>query len=319
MSLFTLDELEGAATAGADGRAADAAICLAAGGRPAGAEVWVKHENHTPIGAFKARGGLVYFDWLKRFGAGLPGVITATRGNHGQAVALAGRARRPARDDPRAHGNSAEKNAAMQGSASSWCTAGTSTSAGSRARARRRSGATTSCRRSTRWSRASRPTRWRCSGGARPGRRLRAHRHGLGHLRPDRRAQPARARHRDRRRRGRGSAGRRPVRRAGRPVPTDSAATFADGMACREPHAEALAIIRRGAARIERDGGRDRRGHARPLRSPTSRRRRRRGLLRRPAAGSRSLAGKRVGLALTGGNVDSALFADVLAGRTPQA
>src|SRR5215471_13885878 len=54
-----------------------------------GAELWVKHENHTPIGAFKLRGGLVYLDDLKRSRPGLKGVITATRGNHGQSIAYA--------------------------------------------------------------------------------------------------------------------------------------------------------------------------------------------------------------------------------------
>ena len=53
-----------------------------------GAEVWVKHENHSPIGAFKLRGGLVYFDHLSRRERGVRGVITATRGNHGQSVAF---------------------------------------------------------------------------------------------------------------------------------------------------------------------------------------------------------------------------------------
>src|SRR6516164_4818150 len=50
------------------------------------AEVWVKHENHTPIGAFKVRGGLVYMDELKRREPGVTGVIAATRGNQGQSV-----------------------------------------------------------------------------------------------------------------------------------------------------------------------------------------------------------------------------------------
>jgi len=54
-----------------------------------GAEVWVKHENQTPIGAFKIRGGLNYMTRLKAAEPGCPGVITATRGNHGQSVALA--------------------------------------------------------------------------------------------------------------------------------------------------------------------------------------------------------------------------------------
>ena len=56
-----------------------------------GCEVWVKHENHTPIGAFKVRGGLVYMERLRRARPGLAGVISATRGNHGQSIALAAR------------------------------------------------------------------------------------------------------------------------------------------------------------------------------------------------------------------------------------
>jgi threonine dehydratase len=54
-----------------------------------GVETWVKHENHTPAGAFKVRGGLVYFDRLAR--GPVPGVVTATRGNHGQSVGFAAR------------------------------------------------------------------------------------------------------------------------------------------------------------------------------------------------------------------------------------
>src|ERR1700730_3721234 len=55
----------------------------------AGCTVWVKHENHTPTGAFKVRGGLVYMDRLARAGQKYPGVISATRGNHGQSIAYA--------------------------------------------------------------------------------------------------------------------------------------------------------------------------------------------------------------------------------------
>ncbi len=79
-----------------------------------GAEVWVKHENHTPVGAFKVRGGVVYFDWLSRAHPEVEGVVTATRGNHGQSVGLAARRRglRAAIVVP--HGNSVEKNAAMR-------------------------------------------------------------------------------------------------------------------------------------------------------------------------------------------------------------
>ena len=49
-----------------------------------GAEVWVKHENHTPTGAFKVRGALTFMDWLTRTHPDVPGICTATRGNHGQ-------------------------------------------------------------------------------------------------------------------------------------------------------------------------------------------------------------------------------------------
>ncbi len=79
----------------------------------AGTEVWVKHENHTPTGAFKVRGGLVYFDDLCR--AGKPaGVVTATRGNHGQSVGFAARRYAVPATIVVPHGNSVEKNAAMR-------------------------------------------------------------------------------------------------------------------------------------------------------------------------------------------------------------
>jgi len=79
-----------------------------------GAEVWVKHENHQPVGAFKVRGGLVYMNELKQREPEVTGVIAATRGNHGQSIAFAA-----GRTGLRAvivvpRGNSAEKNAAMQ-------------------------------------------------------------------------------------------------------------------------------------------------------------------------------------------------------------
>jgi threonine dehydratase len=80
-----------------------------------GAEVFVKHENHTPTGAFKLRGGLVYVDRLKRARPQAAGIVSATRGNHGQSLALAGgrAGLRVAIVVP--HGNSVEKNAAMRG------------------------------------------------------------------------------------------------------------------------------------------------------------------------------------------------------------
>jgi len=79
-----------------------------------GTPTWVKHENHTPAGAFKVRGGVTYFDWLARRTPRVAGVVTATRGNHGQSVGLAAaRLGIPALVVvPR--GNSREKNAAMR-------------------------------------------------------------------------------------------------------------------------------------------------------------------------------------------------------------
>lgn len=78
-----------------------------------GTEVWVKHENHTPAGAFKIRGGLVYFDRLAAEGA-REGVIAATRGNHGQSVAIGARRAGLQATIVVPHGNSVEKNAAMR-------------------------------------------------------------------------------------------------------------------------------------------------------------------------------------------------------------
>jgi threonine dehydratase len=79
-----------------------------------GMTVWVKHENHTPAGAFKVRGGLTYFAGLAQSGRGKSGVITATRGNHGQSVGLAARKYGLAATIVVPHGNSVEKNAAMR-------------------------------------------------------------------------------------------------------------------------------------------------------------------------------------------------------------
>ena len=79
-----------------------------------GAEIWLKHENHTPIGAFKARSAAVYFRQLLQREPGCRGVITATRGNHGQAVGLAARRIKLPATIYVPRGNSVEKNAAMR-------------------------------------------------------------------------------------------------------------------------------------------------------------------------------------------------------------
>ncbi len=79
-----------------------------------GAECWVKHENHTPVGAFKIRGGLTFFDALKARSALPSAVISATRGNHGQSIGWAARAHGVHCTIVVPHGNSVEKNAAMR-------------------------------------------------------------------------------------------------------------------------------------------------------------------------------------------------------------
>src|SRR5215467_1599560 len=83
-------------------------------GKQIGTEVVVKHENHTPIGAFKVRGGVVYIDRLKRERPEIAGIITATRGNHGQSLAFAGGRAGMSVAIVVPHGNSTEKNAAMR-------------------------------------------------------------------------------------------------------------------------------------------------------------------------------------------------------------
>lgn len=79
-----------------------------------GLELWVKHENHTPVGAFKIRGGLVYLDELRRSQPGVPGIIAATTGNHGQSIAYAARESGLRAVIVVPHGNNPEKNAAMR-------------------------------------------------------------------------------------------------------------------------------------------------------------------------------------------------------------
>ncbi|MES2956824.1 MAG: threonine dehydratase [Pseudomonadota bacterium] len=79
-----------------------------------GTEIWVKHENHTPLGAFKLRGGLVYLRALAHREPACPGVISATRGNHGQSVAFAAQRQGLSATIVVPHGNSVEKNAAMR-------------------------------------------------------------------------------------------------------------------------------------------------------------------------------------------------------------
>ncbi len=81
--------------------------------RETGIEVWVKHENHTPIGAFKVRGGITFIDWLQKVKPNIRGIVSATRGNHGQSLARATKSHGMICRIVIPHGNSREKNEAM--------------------------------------------------------------------------------------------------------------------------------------------------------------------------------------------------------------
>jgi len=286
--------------------------------RRAGCEVWLKHENHLPIGSFKLRGGLTYVRELRASEPGVRGVVAATRGNHGQSVPFA--ARRFGIDAtvvvPR--GNSVEKNAAMRAlgarlvehgqdfqealeraeaiaksdglhfvpSFHEWLVRGTSTCAFELLRAvpdldslyvpiGLGSGICGALR-----ARDALGARTRVVG-------VVAER------------APAYALSFD----------------ARRPVATDSADTFADGIAVRVPNPDALAAILAGVERIVRVSEAEIRAAMRAIFSDTHN--------VAEGAGAAALAaclrergevaGRRVGLVLSGGNVDRELYARVLA------
>lgn len=79
-----------------------------------GCQVWVKHENHNPTGAFKVRGGLVYLEYLRERQPAIQGLVTATRGNHGQSIAFAAARHGLASVVVVPEGNNPDKNRAMQ-------------------------------------------------------------------------------------------------------------------------------------------------------------------------------------------------------------
>jgi threonine dehydratase len=292
--------------------------------RRTGAEVWVKHENHTPIGAFKLRGGLVYMDWLVRSGPKVSGVITATRGNHGQSVALAGKRAGVPVTILIPNGNSAEKNAAMEGFGAELIVHGRDfdeAKAHAMALAEERSlyylpsfdpllvkGVATYALELFR-AVADLHTVYVPIGMGSGICGLIAARDLLG-LRTEivgvvAAEAPAVALSVE----------------AGHPVPTNAAATFADGMACREPNPEALALIAKGAARIVRVAEDEIAEAIRLLWTATHN--------VAEGAGAAALAalvkerdrmaGKRAGVILSGGNIDTSVLRTVLNGGTPAA
>ncbi|MEZ5706899.1 MAG: threonine dehydratase [Burkholderiaceae bacterium] len=114
MHLPTLPQIEAAAQVVYQAFSATPQYPWATSSQRLGTTCWVKHENHTPVGAFKIRGGLTYFDQLKRQHALPREVISATRGNHGQSVGWAARTHGVACTIVVPEGNSLEKNAAMR-------------------------------------------------------------------------------------------------------------------------------------------------------------------------------------------------------------
>ena len=112
--MLTLQDIEAAARVVYQQFQATPQYCWALSSERMGTECWIKHENHTPVGAFKIRGGLTYFEALKSRGALPKEVISATRGNHGQSMGWAARAHGVACTIVVPLGNSVEKNAAMR-------------------------------------------------------------------------------------------------------------------------------------------------------------------------------------------------------------
>lgn len=114
MSLFTQAELEQASQKIYQALRPSAQIQWPLLAQKLGTELWVKHENHLPTGAFKVRGGITYIDWLKQTQPDCQGIITATRGNHGQSQARAATHAGLKAKIVVPIGNAKEKNAAMR-------------------------------------------------------------------------------------------------------------------------------------------------------------------------------------------------------------
>ncbi len=288
-----------------------------------GCEVWVKHENHTPIGAFKIRGGLTFLDGLMREEPGLEGVVTATRGNHGQSIALAA-----ARLGLNAvivvpEGNSVEKNAAMRGFGAELIIAGRDfdESRGHAARIAEERG-------------------YRMVPPYHPDlvKGVATYAHEFLTAKPDLDAAYAPIGM------GSGICGMITVRdllglkteiigvvaenapavarsfEAGRVLPGNSAATFADGMACRDPDPQAFVIMQKGAARIVTVSEDEIAAAIRALYADTHNIAE--GAAAAPLAAlmkeGAAMRGKRVGLIMSGGNIDTPVLARALTGATPQ-
>jgi threonine dehydratase len=322
MPLFTLAELESAAAtvrAFVPPTPAHAWPLLAAA---TGAKVVVKHENHTPTGSFKARGGLVYVDGLMHGGRKPSGLVTATRGNHGQSIAAAATRNGIPVAIVVPQGNSVEKNAAMAAFGGEVITGGKDfdESRGVAAEIQRERG----------YHFVPSFHRDLVKGVA-----TYAHELFLAHADLDAVYVPIGM--------GSGICGMITVRdllglkteiigvvadnapafalsfAARHPVQTNSAATFADGVATRDPPAQALEIICKGASRVVRVSEDEIAEAIRVYYKTTHN--------VAEGAGAAPLAAltkeksryarKRVGLILSGGNIDMPVLARILRGETP--
>jgi len=322
MPLFTLDEFE----------ATTATVRALVPPTPAyawpllaertGAAVIVKHENHTPTGSFKARGMLVYIEALRRSDGTLKGLVTATTGNHGQSVAIAAARSGIPSIIVVPKGNSTEKNAAMEAFGGQLLTAGKDFDE-SRVVAEQ-------IQHDRGYHFVPAFHRELVKGVA-------TYAHELFTSCPDLDVVYVPI--------GMGSGicglitmrdllGRRTEIvgvvaenapafalsfEAGRPIKANSARTFADGMACRDPQQEAFEIVARGAARIVRVSEQEIAQAIRIYYTATHNLAEGAGAAPRAARLKEKAryAGKRVGLILSGGNIDMAVLAQILRGETP--
>lgn len=257
-----------------------------------GVQVFVKHENHTLAGAFKVRGGIVYVDALRHKGHLPEGLVSATRGNHGQSIAIAAVRNGIPAVIVVPHGNSVEKNAAMRAFGVELVVAGADFDAA------RAVAANIAEERGFHFVPSFHPDLIR-------GVATYAYELFQAIADLDVAYVPIGM--------GSGICGMITVRdllglkteivgvvaenapavalsfAAGHRVPTETARTFADGLACRDPHDEALATIRAGAAGLA-------------------------GLMRERS----HYAGKRAAIICTGGNIDAGILGEILGGATPQ-
>ncbi len=322
MTLFALDELEATAATVRNFVPPTPAYEWPLLATRTGAKVVVKHENHTPTGSFKARGGLAYVDALRRAGRLPAGLVTATRGNHGQSVAIAAAHNGIPAVIVVPEGNSLEKNAAIESFGGQLTIAGKDFDE-SRAIAAR-------LQDELGYHFIPSFHRELVKGVA-------TYALELFRSRPDLDVVyvPIGM--------GSGICGLITVRdllglkteivgviaenapafalslQAGRPVQTDSARTFADGLACRDPQAAAFEIIATGVARIVVVTDDEIADAIRIYFATTHN--------VAEGAGAAPLAalikerdryaGKRVGLILSGGNIDMPIYASILSGQTP--